>query len=352
MQSEYERWLGGLKRNTASSYRVGTQKFFKFCQIEPDESLAWDSRRVEREMQRCKDSLVSEGKDGGVISVFWTATKRWFEDGGIPITKKLRGVKRSRKSLDYIPTKKDLVKLLNHANLKYKTAISLMAFSGLRPVDVCALQYQHLKQSFERGDQIIEIVMRQRKTEEWFFTFLAPEGVDYLKQYLDERKRKGEQISDESHIIAKNGGGKLAEKSLKWELDYIIKKSIGKNPTGEKFRRFRPYNLRKYFKRATRPLGDAVSEFLMGHKANGLETIYSGIKDLDQVAIAELKKEYCEILPDLQTGGAQYFERQKELEEKIMQQAEEMEKLRARLVDVEAFMARRSERVRRANKGV
>jgi len=67
-------------------------------------------------------------------------------------------------------------------------------------------------------------------------------------------------------------------------------------------RRVRPYILRKYFRRAALKLGEDVAEFLMGHVKgiNSLSAVYSGLRDLDNRAIEELRKQYAKIVPELE----------------------------------------------------
>jgi integrase len=56
------------------------------------------------------------------------------------------------KNLDKIPTKQDLKLIMNAASsLSTKISILLMAYSGLRPEDVCDLTYASIKHDFERG---------------------------------------------------------------------------------------------------------------------------------------------------------------------------------------------------------
>lgn len=86
-------------------------------------------------------------------------------------------------------------------------------------------------------------------------------------------------------------------------VKYALEQTVGRNPTGEPFRLFRPYGFRKYFRRTTRKLGEDTAEFLMGHVVGieSLSAIYSGLRDLDPKAIEELRQEYTNLLPELET---------------------------------------------------
>ena len=196
----------------------------------------------------------------------------------------MRGIRKAKTYLDYIPSREDIKCLLNSVGLKLKVAVSLMAFSGLRLVDVCNLRYSNIQRSFEAGEEVLTIVLRQRKTGEWYFTFLGPQGTGYIRQLLERRKRRGEQIKPETFIVSDNGE-KTEPKALKRALKLAIKRSVGRHPTGEPFRFFRPYGLRKYFRRQIRGLGSDVAEFLMGHASGtrALSAVYSGLAYLMRV---------------------------------------------------------------------
>ena len=239
----------------------------------------------------------------------------------------MRGIRKAKTYLDYIPSREDIKCLLNSVGLKLKVAVSLMAFSGLRLVDVCNLRYSNIQRSFEAGEEVLTIVLRQRKTGEWYFTFLGPQGTGYIRQLLERRKRKGEQIKPETFIVSDNGE-KTEPKALKRALKLAIKRSVGRHPTGEPFRVFRPYGLRKYFRRQIRGLGSDVAEFLMGHASGtrALSAVYSGLADLDQKVIDDLKRQYISVLPDLET----------ELSQTTV--ANEISELKARLTRMEDFM--------------
>ncbi len=326
-KTEINVWLERLGSDeTRASYGRWLNRFLEFTGATAEETLAWKIEKIEDEMLAFKTNLTKAGLAGNSIIQAWTALKRWFDDNRLKIGVKLKDVDTSRTYLDYIPVKDDIRRLLYKCSLRYKVAASLIAFSGLRPIDVLNLQYQNIKASYERNDTILTITLKQRKTKQWYFTFLGPQGVTYLRDLLEDRRKKGEVFTDETYIVSKDGS-KMNEITMKKGLKHAIIRSVGRHPTGEPFRFFRSYGLRKYFRFTTRKLGEDTAEFLMGHVKGqkSLTAIYAGLRDLDPRAIDEIKKEYAKILPDLET----------ELSEESI--SSELETLRRRVAEMERF---------------
>lgn len=299
---KFDTWLSRLRtRNTRECYAIYVKKFFGFHKVTPQESLAWDSITAEDRLEDFKHHMLEEGYAGKTVSLAWIATKRWFEDHRIPILKKLRDVSTEKTYVDYIPTKPDLQKMLDDSILRYKLAICLMAHAGLRPVDVAELQYQHVKSSVEKNDMITTIIKKHRKTRQWYFSFLGQQGTRLLVQQIELHKKRG-LLNDDCFIVSKEGT-MMRPATIGDGIREIIYRTVGKSPTGEPFRKFRPYGLRKYFRRALSALDESVAEFLMGHYQGlrSLTATYSGLRDMDPVAIETLKQQYISVLPELET---------------------------------------------------
>jgi integrase len=293
----FETWVSRLRAaNTRRQYRANVLRFSRHFGVEPEETLNWSVEEIEQRLDDFKYHLLSGGMSGrSVISVF-TGIRRWFKDHKKRVEVDLRDMDTGRTYLDYIPSRQDVQHLLDDAKLHHMVAVALMAFSGLRPVDVVSLRYENIKASYELGDEVITIVLKQKKTRDWYFTFLGPQGTRYLREHLGRR----EELSDESYVLQEKG---ITASGLCKAISRLILRSKGRHPTGEGFRVFRPYGLRKYFRRTISKLGESVAEFLMGHR-EGLESMvatYSGLRDMDPHAIQELKKQYIELLPEIET---------------------------------------------------
>ena len=297
-----QRWIERLRApSTRKMYAHYLKRFLAFHKVTPEESLTWSVDEAEDRLEEWKYHLVSKELAGRTIQNAFGAVRRWFVDHKIRVTISCKDVDTGRVYLDYIPDREDVQKLLDDAKLHHMVGIALIAFSGLRPVDAVNLKYENIKASYEAGDEVLTIVIKQKKTRDWYFTFLGPQGTRYVRQLLTRRKR-WEPIADNTPIIAWEKEP-ISALGLRRAIGRIIERTVGNHPSGESFRVFRPYSLRKYFRRTATRLGVEVAEFLMGHRSGqeSLVATYSGLRDMDPQAIAALKKEYVKILPELET---------------------------------------------------
>lgn len=288
--------------STRDSYKRCLLQFLAFHAVDWEESLTWSLEEAEDRIIDFRQSLIDEGKAGQTVRLALSAVKKWFWDNRIRVVVSA-GVSLEKTYLDYIPDKTDLQHVLDSSRSPHvKMAIMLMAFAGFRPVDVVTLRYANVRASLEAGDEVLTIIKRHQKTRDWFPTFLGPQGTRYMREFFALRRRRGEKMTNDSFVVAWLGRGVTTD-SITRAIRGTIERSIGRRPTGEPFRKFRPYGLRKYFRRAVSAMGDAEAELLMGHAKGirSLEATYGGLRDMDPVAIAELKKKYIKILPDLET---------------------------------------------------
>lgn len=307
MSAQVSRWLKTYSSiETRRRYEFAFHQFLKFHNIKAEDTLDWSVVEAEDRLIDWKTHLVETGKAGSSIKVAFTVIKQWYRFNRIRVDVQCKNVSTTRTYLDYLPTRDDVQRLLDTAKLHHRVIIALIAFSGLRPVDVASLQYKHIKASFEAGDEVLTIIKKQQKTKQWYPTFLGFQGTRYLRSYLQERKSKGEVIKNSTHIIISRKESKAVPVTVHGVTAAVrraIQRTVGEHPTGEDFRLFRPYGLRKYYRRTVGKLGESTAEYLMGHQ-KGLESLsatYSGLRDLDPKAIDDLKQQYIQILPELET---------------------------------------------------
>lgn len=300
-----ERWLNTYgPSSTRERYSTAITKFCAFCKATPEETLTWTLDKIEDRMIDWVTVQREADYAGSTITTEFAGVKRWFLFNRKRIVVECRNIPTTRKSLDYIPSRDDVQTLLDAAILKHRVAIALFAFAGLRPVDQSELVYENIKASLEAGDEVLTIVKQHRKTRQWYVTFLGPQGTGYLKRLLELRRKHGEKITDKTPILRSvRSKNSIQADSISKAIERTIKITLGKHPTREGFRRFRPYGLRKYFRRTVDKLGEAVAEYLMGHRQGleGMPATYGGLRDLDPMAIAMLKRDYISILHELET---------------------------------------------------
>ena len=301
---QVERWLGSYEAlGTRERYSRALSKFCAYYKVTPEGTLDWDLERIEDNMIDWKVFQRNEGFAGSTIIVEFAAVKRWFIFNRKRISVECKNISTTRKMLDYIPTRSNIQEMLDSAKLSHRVAIAIFAFAGYRPIDISELKYKHVKASLEAGDEVLTIIKQHRKTRQWYVTFLGPQGTRYLRSYLKIRRMNAEIITDETPIMIGNKGLAMSADAIGSSIYRIILRTIGRYPTGESFRRFRPYSLRKYFRRAMNQLGDAIAEYLMGHREGlqGMPATYGGLADLDPIAVDRLKKDYTKMLGELET---------------------------------------------------
>ena len=295
------RWLKSYSESTQERYTTALSHFCKHFETTPEETREWPVELAEDRMVDWKNARVVDYA-GATVRLDFSAVKQWFLFNRIRVMVQCKNVPATRKTLDYIPTREDVQRLLDAAKLHHKIAIGILAFSGLRPIDVVRMEFQNIKASFRKGDEVLTIVKQHKKSKEWYIGFMGTQATRYVRGYLKAREEQGETITDTSPVVRWERGP-LESQSLRQAIQRIINRSVGNHPTGEPFRRFRPYCLRKYFRRAVNIIGYAEAEYLMGHRKGleGLASSYGGLRDLDPQAIDALKKKYISILPELET---------------------------------------------------
>ena len=303
MKSQRDKWLRSYTApNTRDRYGRSLSKFLGHFKISPEETLDWTVEEAEDRMLDWQAQMVEEGLAGASIQTNFTGVKQWFQFNRIRVQVRCKGTPAKRTYFDYIPSRKDVQSLLDAAKLHHKVGIALIAFSGLRPVDVVTLRYENIRASYETGDTVLTIIKLHQKTGEWYPTFIGTQGTRYIRSFIESRKAKGEKITNESHVVVWEKGP-LRSEGLRISIKRIIDRTVGRYPTGEPFRKFRAYGLRKYFRKTVDSLGEDIAELLMGHRKGllSLSSTYSGIRDMDPQAIKALRKKYISILPELET---------------------------------------------------
>ncbi|MFW9839669.1 MAG: tyrosine-type recombinase/integrase, partial [Candidatus Thorarchaeota archaeon] len=300
--SQFNKWLESHRtKSTSRRYASALVHFCKHFNVKPHQTLKWNIDDIE---DNIRDYLIY-GRDKRKLKPYslrfhQTALTSWFRFNKVRnLQLNTRSViPRITKKPRYIPTKKDLKYILDVSPLRTKVFIGLMAYSGLRPVDIGSLQYKHIQESFENNNEIITIIKVQQKTSQHVITFLGYEGTRYLRNYLRGRKLKPNDYlfirGKATETLIENAADRVRK-----AIDCSLKNSIGKSK-GQ--RAVYPYTLRSYFRRQLQISGmdTVVAESLMGHQVD-LSATYNGLADLDPLSIESLKQEYLKALPELET---------------------------------------------------
>ena len=216
-----------------------------------------------------------------------------------------------------VPNKDELSRLLRKATSRGRVSISLMAFAGLRPESLGnyegtdGLRLKDIKGlrlieniDFEKIPVMVSVKSMLSKARHQYFSFLGEEGVTYIKEYLEERRRQGEELDYDSPLLQFDNKKAYARKNALLRTT-LITRDIRDAIQGAGLK-MRPYVLRAYFSTA---LDIAESkglishpwrQFIMGHKGD-IEARYSTNKRLPPDMIEEMRESYRKCLKFIET---------------------------------------------------
>jgi len=293
-------------------YIYNIHEFSRWAEMEPDDLIAeckqlddLPNPRSIAEATRRLDEYYMELKAQGLapktvgVRVAMVKTFYRVNDVALQLTRKLGGRVKAK---DRAPTPEELSRLLDIADLRDKVIISCLALGGFREGTLSALRYRHIKRDFERGIVPIHVHVEAEITKGKYHdydTFLGREAVDYLREYLEMRRRGSldgkippEIIHDESPLIRDKKSrnpkpitpGQIYDQihSLYHKAGLLTKKRYGRYE-------LRVHSIRKFFRTQLAALGvdrDYI-EYMMGHKVSTYHDIQmKGVEFLRNVYIA------------------------------------------------------------------
>jgi len=199
-------------------------------------------------------------------------------------------------------TKEEIARLLRAADPRMKALISLMATSGIRIGAAVRLQLKHIKDDIWDSSlpcYMIEVPQELSKEKEPYVSFVTWEAGEYLRDWLNLRKNRGEVLTLESYLFPGKLEGHLSRSraealfrelcfevgldmrpvSIKGRLTAPRKGNRGRKEIPSIRYNVRPHGLRKFFRTALAIAGvdRLVAEALMGHSLSvfGVESIYN-----------------------------------------------------------------------------
>jgi len=198
------------------------------------------------------------------------------------------------------PTLEEILKVLTVASIRDKFVIAALASGGFRSGTLSKLKYRHVKNDLESGTVPVHVHVEAAITKgklRDYSTFLCQDAVDYLKAYLDSRKKgvglyRPEEIIDESPLI--RGRGRTTKplstdslENLVRELFYktkIIPKGVIGRPN-----ELKAHSFRKFFQTelASGGVHPDFIDYMMGHRGNKYSDVKSkGIEYLRDIYIS------------------------------------------------------------------
>ena len=262
--------------------------------------------------------MEGEGYAGSYIKSALKALKSWLAHNRIELKGKIKvhGAQDTPSLRDErVPTKEELRKiflsgdkkaristvLVAHSGLRIKTLGNYRGDDGLRIKDLPEVNVTGDSVDFEQIPTMVIVRKELSKAKHQYFTFLSEEGCEYLRDYLEERMREGEEITHDSPIVTP----KLRMKP------FIRAANVGDAIRGAIRRAgfpWRPYVLRSYFDTQLM-LAESKGlvlrdyrQFWMGHKGD-IENRYTTNKaKLPETVVEDMREAYKRSQEYLQTA--------------------------------------------------
>jgi len=280
-----------------------------------------DVREVENLLMDFVSELHREGKAPGYIENYLKSVKSWLEFNGVKLVRRIKvGNRGDTPTLEdeRVPTNEELLQIMNCSDERGRCSISFVALAGLRPQvlgdmkgtdglevrDIPEMVIEGGTVQFTRIPTMVVVRKRLSKAKHRYFTFLASEGCDCLKAYLEKRLAMGEELGQRSAIIAvKRGLEKTGYGEGRMRRSgHVTTKTITQDIRRAMRPRFkwRPYVLRAYFDTQLLiaenhgKVSHAYRQFFMGHVGD-IEARYTTNKGrLPEALIEDMRRRFSD----------------------------------------------------------
>ena len=331
LDEDMRRWFENLRAKSVLTATVALRNLGHYCELTqttPKGILA-KARSNEKGFRYGFTDFVrkleKEGKAGSYIARFKKVILSWlkFNDIRLQLTVNISGENETPTiANERVPSKEELARILRKATSRGRVAIAIMAFSGLRPESLGdyegtdGLRLGDLKDlrlsdeiQFDKTPAIIVVKNKLSKARHQYFSFIGEEGATYIKEYLEERRKQGEELTYDSPLLQFDVRGVKKNNFLRTTLvTRDIREAI--EQAGLKMR---PYVLRAYFSTALDiaeskgMISHPWRQFIMGHKGD-IEARYSTNKRLSPDMIEEMRQSYQKCLKYMETRMSEVSE--------------------------------------------
>lgn len=197
-----------LRRHQSSSsytlrnYVWGTWRFCGWIKKKPDEVIQ-ECKDVEglpdqkklfelaNQLDEFNGFLRAQKLASSTVSSYIKAVKSLCQANRLKLELPYK-IKRVAKYEDRAPTPEELSKMVDIADIRDEVILSCLALGGFREGTLAQLKYMHVKEDLERGVVPIHVHVEAEITKgkyRAYDTFLGKEATDFLRMYIDMRKR-------------------------------------------------------------------------------------------------------------------------------------------------------------------
>jgi len=326
---------------TKKQYDTFLDEFRKYFIIKNYDKLSQiDPKKLQEMIEDYVMYDKSRNKSASYISGKVSALKLFFSMNDVVLNwvkiRKMLPEKTKPSGDTAYSTEQVQVLLKNTAYPEYKALIHFMSASGVRVGCFEELKIKDLT-DMANGCKCVKVYADTRHE---YFTFIHYEAVQALNEYLDSRKKNGENITDDSWVFCSpyDSTKPFLSMTITSTLGRYVKKFIGREKSKSgRYSIMSCHGLRKRFDtvlKSNRTVNISLAERLMGHsKTIPLDNSYF------KPVIEQLFDEYQKAIPELIISEAErqkiIIENQKQKISKLEAKDLEIEKLKTRLDCIE-----------------
>jgi len=323
---EVNRWLRNLHRGSPITAEVALRRLGRACELlsTDPKRLVKDSKSNLKTFQDSLEDLVlkleGEKKSPGYIVGILKTLRSWLRYNDVILTRPIKVTNRNATPTienEQTPSQGELSRILRTSSSRIRVAEVLMAFADLRPEtignhdgtdglrmkDFPELKIQNKKVSFEKKPALINVRSTLSKTRCKYFTFLGDEGCTYLREYLEERIRNDESLTEDAPLIGYERSKRSGDEFLSTrKITHYIRTAMRSSGV-----RKRPYVLRAYAEtqliiaESKGKISHPYLQFIAGHKGD-IESRYSTNKGkLPPNMVEDMRTQYKACEPFLST---------------------------------------------------
>lgn len=321
--ADVRRWYDNVARGSSVTADVYLRRMGSFClhfKIAPKDLLSLSENQLHNLMLDYVSFMEKSGKSGSYIKSALKAVKSWLAHNGKEVKRKIkiRGSEDTPSLKDErVPTNEELKRiflsgdkkarvacaLVAHSGLRIETLGNYMGNDGLRIRDLPEIKVQRELVDFGKKPTLLVVRKELSKACHQYLTFLSEETCEYVKDYVEERMREGEEVTPESPLITPKMTKKPFIRGV--NVGDIIRRAI--RTAGFSWR---PYVLRSYFDTQLM-LAESKGlvlrdyrQFWMGHKGD-IENRYTTNKQrLPESVVEDMREAYRRSQEYLQTTKA------------------------------------------------
>ena len=239
--------LGLLTRseNTKKTYLKGLAKFVEYKQIQNLDQFVEEVKQKQNQNEIVKEFavyLASKNLAPKTVAAWISSLKKFFAANGLKVDVDIP-IKIFNIHEDVLPNNEDLRRILSEVDLRMKVIITMLASSGMRIGELHNLKLGDIDLSKEIPTVKIKGVgAKERKSR---ITFISKEAKKFLEEYLNQRKSLGEELNENSPVIAREDGKPMSYQNIQYLLEGVFRrysKKVGKRYT------LHAHCLRKWFK--------------------------------------------------------------------------------------------------------